>query len=190
MIQNVEAVQQVPGIRKAAILMVILGDQISAEILRQLDEEEVQLLGHEVARITNITNEQAEATLEEFYQMSVAHDYVLKGGIDYAKKMLITAFGPEHARKMMDRLMKTLGSETASFDTLQKADPQQLAKFIHNEHPQTIALILSHLNASQAAGLLISLPAELRSDVACAWPIWTRSRRRLSPRSPPSSGRS
>jgi flagellar motor switch protein FliG len=165
-IQNVETVQQVSGIRKAAILMVILGDQTSAEILRQLDEEEVQLIGHEVARITNISNEQAEAVLDEFYQMSVARDFVLKGGVDFAKKMLITAFGPEHARKMMDRLMKTLGSETASFDTLQKADPQQLAKFIHNEHPQTIALILSHLNASQAAGLLVSLPAELRSDVA------------------------
>ena len=90
--------------------------------------------------------------------MSVAREYVLKGGIDYAKKMLMNAFGPEHAKKMVDRLVKTLGSETASFDTLQKADPQQLAKFIHNEHPQTIALILSHLNASQAAGLLISLP--------------------------------
>src|SRR5215472_5521039 len=166
MIQNLEAAPSVPGIRKAAILMIILGDQTSAEILRQLDEEEVQALGREVARITNINNEQAEAILEEFYQMSVARDFVLKGGMDFAKKMLISAFGPEHAKKMLDRLVKTLGSETASFDTLQKADPQQLAKFIHNEHPQTIALILSHLNASQAAGLLISLPIELRADVA------------------------
>ena len=82
------------------------------------------------------------------------------------QKLFVNAFGPEHAKRMVDRLVKTLGSETASFDTLQKADPQQLAKFIHNEHPQTIALILSHLNASQAAGLLISLPPELRADVA------------------------
>ena len=98
--------------------------------------------------------------------MAMAREYVLKGGIDYAKKMLMTAFGPEHAKRLVDRLVKTLGSELASFDTLQKADPQQLAKFIHNEHPQTIALILSHLNASQAAGLLVSLPQELRADVA------------------------
>jgi len=146
--------------------MIILGDQVSAEILRQMDEEEVQAIGHEVARITSISNDQAEGVLEEFYQMSMAHEYVLKGGIDYAKKMLMSAFGPEHARRLVDRLVKTLGSELASFDTLQKADPQQLAKFIHNEHPQTIALILSHLNASQAAGLLISLPQELRADVA------------------------
>jgi flagellar motor switch protein FliG len=169
MIQNLEtasSVPTVPGIRKAAILMIILGDQISAEILRQMDEEEVQAIGHEVARITSISNDLAENVLEEFYQMSMAHDYVLKGGIDFAKKMLNSAFGPEQARKLVDRLMKTLGSELASFDALQKADPQQLAKFIHNEHPQTIALILSHLNASQAAGLLVSLPQELRADVA------------------------
>src|SRR5690242_12054389 len=163
MIQNLEAAAPpMPGLRKAAILMVILGDQLSAEILKQLDEEEVQTIGREVARITSITSDNAESVLEEFYQMTVAHDYMLKGGIDYAKKILMNAFGPEHAKKMLDRLMKTLGSETASFDTLQKADPQQLAKFIHHEHPQTIALILSHLNPSQAAGLLISLPPELR----------------------------
>ncbi len=168
MIQNLEttAAPSIPGIRKAAILMIILGDQVTADILRQMDEEEVQAIGHEVARITSISNDQAEGVLEEFYQMSMAHDYVLKGGIDYAKKMLMSAFGPEHASKLVDRLVKTLGSELANFDTLQKADPQQLAKFIHNEHPQTIALILSHLNASQAAGLLISLPQELRADVA------------------------
>jgi flagellar motor switch protein FliG len=169
MIQNLEntsATASLPGIRKAAILLVILGDQISGEILKQMDEDEVQMLGREVARVVSIGNDQAEEILEEFYQMSVAREYVLKGGIDYAKKMLMNAFGPEHAKKMVDRLVKTLGSETASFDTLQKADPQQLAKFIHNEHPQTIALILSHLNASQAAGLLISLPPELRADVA------------------------
>jgi flagellar motor switch protein FliG len=168
MIQNLETASpaNVPGLRKAAILMIVLGDQVTAEILRQMDEEEVEAIGHEVARITAISNDQAESVLEEFYQMSMAHEYVLKGGIDYAKKMLNSAFGPEHARRLVDRLVKTLGSELASFDTLQKADPQQLAKFIHNEHPQTIALILSHLNASQAAGLLISLPQELRADVA------------------------
>ena len=169
MIQNVEAVNPnaaLSGIRKAAILMIILGDQTSGEILRQMDDEEVQFIGREVARITSINNEQAEAILEEFYQMSMARDYVLKGGIEYARKMLLNAFGPEHAVKLLDRLVKTLGSELASFDTLQRADPQQLAKFIHNEHPQTIALVLSHLNASQAAGLLVSLPPELRADVA------------------------
>jgi flagellar motor switch protein FliG len=98
--------------------------------------------------------------------MSMAHNQVLKGGMEYARKILISAFGPEHAQKLLDRLAKALSSDSASFDTLQKIDPQQLAKFIHSEHPQTIALVLSQLNASQAAGLLVSLPAEMRSDVA------------------------
>ncbi len=167
MIQNLEtATPTIPGIRKSAILMVILGEAACSEVLKHMDEDEIQDIGREIARISSITSEQSEEVLKEFYNMSVAHQYVLKGGIDYARKILINAFGPEHAKKMLDRLVKALGAESASFDTLQKADPQQLAKFIHNEHPQTIALVLSHLNPSQAAGLLISLPPEIRSDVA------------------------
>jgi len=156
----------ITGLRKAAILTIIVGDEVAGEILRHLEEDEVQLIGREVARVQTLTSEEAEGVLEEFYQMSIAHDYVLKGGIDYARKLLVNAFGPEHAKRMLDLLMKTLGAEMASFDALQKTDPGQLAKFIHSEHPQTIALILSHLNPSQAAGLLFSLPAEMRADVA------------------------
>jgi flagellar motor switch protein FliG len=98
--------------------------------------------------------------------MSVAHDYVVKGGVEYARKMLLNAFGPEQSKKLVDRLMRTMGAESANFDALQKADPQQLAKFIDSEHPQTIALLLSHLNPSQAARLLFSLPPDMRSDVS------------------------
>ena len=146
--------------------MITLGEEVSAEILRQLDEDEIEQIGREVARIQIIPTDQGENVLEEFYEMAVAHDYVVKGGIEYARKILINAFGPEQAKKMLDRLMKTLGTEAANFDAIQKADPQQLAKFIHSEHPQTIALVLSHLNPSQAAGLLFSLPPELRADVS------------------------
>jgi flagellar motor switch protein FliG len=145
---------------------VMIGDTASGAILRELDEEEVQEISKEIARVQTLTPDEAEGVLEEFYQMTVARDYVVKGGLDYARKILNSAFGPEHAKRMLDRLMKTLGNETLSFDALQKTDPQQLAKFIHSEHPQTIALILSHLNASQAAGLLDSLPEEMRADVA------------------------
>jgi flagellar motor switch protein FliG len=154
------------GIQKAAVLMVILGEQTSADVLRELDEDEVQRIGCEIAGIPNITSDMAEGVLSEFYQMLIAQDYVLKGGIDYARKILVNAFGPDQARRLLDRVTKGLGSDAASFDDLQKADPQQLANFIHSEHPQTIALILSHLGASQAAGLLESLPLELRADVA------------------------
>ena len=158
--------ERLPGLRKAAILMIILGPETAAEIFRHLDEEEVQRIGREVARVHSITSEEGEGILDEFYQMTVAHDYVLKGGIDYARKVLDSAFGPDTARRMLDRLVRALGTEQASFDTLRRTDPQQLAKFIHAEHPQTIALVLSHLNPTHAAGLLASLPPELRADVA------------------------
>jgi len=154
------------GIRKAAILLVTLGEDASSRILKHFSEDEVHQLGREVARLQHVATNTSEKVLDEFYQMSVAHDYVLKGGVEYARKMLVNAFGPDQAKSLLERLMKTIGSDAANFDALQKADPQQLAKFIHSEHPQTIALILSHLKSSQAAALLSSLPAEMRPDVA------------------------
>jgi flagellar motor switch protein FliG len=161
-----EKEQKYTGPQKAAVLLVTLGEELSGEILKHLDEDEVAIVGREVARIPSVSSEEAEAILNEYYQMTMAQDYVLKGGLDYARRMLVSAFGNESAKKIIDRLVKLLGHETASFDALQKADPSQLAKFIHSEHPQTIALILSHLGSSQAAGLLFSLPGELRADVA------------------------
>lgn len=158
--------ERLSGVRKAAILMVMLGDEVSSAILKEMDEDEVQGISREIARVQTLTAEEAESVLEEFYQMGVARDFVVKGGVDYARRVLMNAFGPDTSKKMLDRLMKSLGSETLNFDALQKADPQQLAKFIHSEHPQTIALIVSHLNPSQAAGLIFSLPPELRADVA------------------------
>ena len=166
MIANAGPEDRVTGIRKAAILVVVLGPESSAEMMRNLNEDEVDIISREIAQMGAVPSEQAEKVLEECYQMQLAHNYVIKGGIDYARKILRNAFSPEHSQKLLDRLMKTLGSDSASFDALQKADPQQLAKFIHNEHPQTIALVLSHLNPSQAAALLFSLPPEMRSDVA------------------------
>ena len=160
------ALEKMSPLRKAAVLLIMMGESSSSEVLKYLEEDEVQQLGREIAKLHAITSEQADGVLEEFYQMLVARDYVMKGGIDFARKVLVTAFGPESAKKMLDRLTKTLGAESANFDALQKVDPQQLAKFIHAEHPQTVALILSHLSASQAAGLLSSLPQEMRADVA------------------------
>lgn len=166
MIANIKRNEVIPGLRKAAILLVLLGEEASGQLLRELSEDEVQAVSRELARVATIENEEAETVLEEFYQMCMAREYVVKGGIDFARKALMNAFGPETARKLVDRLVKTLGNDTAAFDALQKADPQQLAKFIHSEHPQTIAFTLSHLSASQAAALLVSLPAQLRADVA------------------------
>lgn len=158
--------EKMPGPRKAATLMVLLGEETSAKLMRHLGEDEVQLISKEIARSSNISTGQAEEILEEFYQMMVARSYVIKGGMDYAKRLLKNAFGAEPATRILDRLAQSLGQDNVNFDALQKADPQQLAKFIQNEHPQTIALILSHLNAPQAAAMLMALPVDLHAEVA------------------------
>lgn len=153
------------GARKAAMLLVLLGEETSAHLMRHLAEDEVQAISREIARSTNISAENAEDILEEFYQMMMARSYVIKGGIDYAKRLLMNAFGTEPAKRMLDRLVQAIGQDAANFDALHKADPQQLAKFIQNEHPQTIALVLSHLNPTQAAAMLMALPVDQQADV-------------------------
>ena len=87
--------------RKAAVLLIILGEGSSSEVLKYLEEDEVQYLGREIAKLQAITSDQADGVLEEFYQMLVARDYVMKGGIDFARKVLVTAFGPESSKKML-----------------------------------------------------------------------------------------
>jgi flagellar motor switch protein FliG len=163
---SISGSEQIPGLKKAAILLLMIGDEASSSLLRELDPTEVDNISGEIARVKSLTPEEAEVVLEEFHKMVTARDYVIKGGVDNARKLLISAFGEEAAGRMLDRLMKSLGSESLSFDALQKTDPQQLSKFIHSEHPQTIALIISHLNPSQAAALLSQLPKEMRGDVA------------------------
>src|SRR5579863_9947050 len=106
--------ESLTGVRKAAILLIMIGDKASAEIIKQLSEDEVQTVTREIAQIDGITSEHAEQLLEEFYQMNLAHDFVVRGGMDYAKKMLHQAFGPEVAKKLFDRLAKSLGGEFAS----------------------------------------------------------------------------
>jgi len=153
------------GGQKAAVLMVTLGDETASNIFKYLEEDEIQTISREIAITKHVQPEIAEEVMEEFHTMTQARSYISQGGIEYAKKLLIKSVGPEVARKIIDRLVKALES-SAGFTSLERANPQQLSKFIQNEHPQTIALILAHLNASQAAELISSLPEALRSDVA------------------------
>ncbi len=166
MISNAETNEIFSGLRKAAIAIVTLGDEVAAEVFRYLNEEEIQSLGREISKLSKVTPEQAEKILQEFHEMSMAQDYLMSGGVEYAKRVLNSAFGPDRARNIIDRVMKSLGNEVPTFDSLQKADPQQVAKFIQSEHPQTIALVLSHLNSTSAAGMLMALQPEVRGDVA------------------------
>jgi len=153
------------GMQKAAVLMVTLGDETASNIFKYLEEDEIQTISREIAITRHVQPEVAEEVMEEFHTMTQARSYISQGGIEYAKKLLIKSVGPEVARKIIDRLVKALES-SAGFTSLERANPQQLSKFIQSEHPQTIALILAHLNSSQAAELISSLPEALRSDVA------------------------
>ncbi len=157
---------ELTGMDKAAALLATLGERIGAQLLKHLNEDEVQRLVQALAQLQHLSSVRCEEVLDEYRQMLLAQQFVVKGGIDYARSMLYSAFGPDVAMRLMDRLKERMAAEMANFDALRKADPQQLAKFIHNEHPQTIALVLSHLNSSQAAALLSSLPQDLQTDVA------------------------
>jgi flagellar motor switch protein FliG len=157
--------EPVAGVRKAAILAVLLGDEASAGVFRYLQEDEVQEISREISRLGKIDPEVADVVLDEFHRMTTAQTLVARGGAEFAKKLLVKAFGGDASKKLLDRLNISLQNTLVGFDSLQKADPAQLSKFIASEQPQTIALVLAHLNSSQAAALLSSLPAPLRADI-------------------------
>jgi flagellar motor switch protein FliG len=154
---------KITGPQKAAILLIALGDKIGGEVLKQLNDEEVKSVSKAIARLEKITPSQTESVLEEFCQMVGQNGG--RGGFDFAKRVLSSAFGPEGAKRIAEHLPKTGGRMNKHIESLQKADPNQLSRFIAGEHPQTIALVLSHLSATQAASLLVNLPMPLRSDV-------------------------
>ena len=153
---------KITGPQKAAILLVALGDKVGAELMKQLNDEEVKAVSKAIARLDKVTPSQTESVLEEFSQLTGTG--AGRGGFEYAKRVLANAFGPEGAKRIAEHLPKS-GRVNKNLESLQKADPNQLSRFISGEHPQTIALILSHLSASQAASLLANLPMPLRSDV-------------------------
>jgi flagellar motor switch protein FliG len=153
------------GIKKAAILMIALGEELSSKIMSYLDDDEVADLSRELALTKVVPPDQIDDTIEEFYNMMLAKKFIAKGGLEYAKSVLVKSLGPERARKIIDRLTKML-EQSSGFEFLTKIDPKQLAKFIMNEHPQTIALILAHLDPSHAAESMAQLPEDLKAEVA------------------------
>ncbi len=152
------------GTRKAAILVLTLGEEVAAEVFKHLHEDEIEKLTREVAVLGAVGAETGERVLEEFHQMVRAANFVTRGGLDYARRLLQRTFGADSGQRILDRVMRSFKS-TAGFASLEKTDPQQLSKFILAEHPQTIALILAHLNASNASQLVSLLPESIRADV-------------------------
>jgi flagellar motor switch protein FliG len=152
------------GKEKAAILLIAIGPDKSAKIFSHLQDVEIEELTLEIANMRKVTPEEKESVLEEFYQICLAQEFISEGGINYAKEVLEKAMGSQKALEIINKLTASL--QVRPFDFVRKADAAQLLNFVQNEHPQTLALILSYLSANQAAAILSALPQEKQADVA------------------------
>jgi flagellar motor switch protein FliG len=152
------------GKQKAAILLISLGPDVSAQVYKHLTEEEIEKLSLEISSVKKVDNQLKEDVIEQFHQIVQAQDYIAQGGIGYAKTVLEKAFGKQEATNIINRLTSTL--QVRPFDFARRADPQQVFNFIQGEHPQTIALVLSYLDPEQAGQILSALPQEMQADVA------------------------
>ena len=152
------------GVQKAAVLLITLGPERSAEVFKHLKEEEIEELTLEIANTRSVAPEVKEEVLSEFYQVCLAQQYIAEGGIGYAKQLLDKALGNEKAQEVISKLTASL--QVRPFEFVRKTDPSQLLNFIQDEHPQTIAMILSYLTSAQSAMVLGALPPEKQADVA------------------------
>lgn len=156
--------KELTGKQKAAILLISLGPDVASTVYKQLREEEIEKLTLEISGVKKVDAQAKEEVLEEFHNIALAQDYISQGGIGYAKTVLEKALGNEQASIIINRLTSSL--QVRPFDFARKADPAQILNFIQNEHPQTIALILSYLDATQAGQILSELPQEMQADIA------------------------
>ena len=156
--------KEMDGVEKAATLLIALGPEKSAQIFKHLKEEEIEQLTLEIANTSSVSPQTKEMVLNEFYEICLAQQYIAEGGIGYAKELLEKALGEEKAKSVIGKLTASL--QVRPFEFIRKTDPSQLLNFIQDEHPQTIARILSYLPPSQSSLVISSLPPEKQADVA------------------------
>lgn len=161
---TMHAQKSLRGRQKAAALLISLGPEASAQVLKHFKESEIEALTVEVFQLEKIGEELKSQVLEEVYHMALARDFLTSGGMDYARDMLVRALGRERAQEVIERLAASRRPQRFAF--VRDSEPSQLAQFIGNEHPQTIALILSHLQPVQAAQTMSYLTPEVRTEVA------------------------
>lgn len=156
--------EELTGVQKAAVLLIALGPEKSAEIFKHLKEDEIEELTLEIANTRSISPQVKEDVLNEFYQVCLAQQYIAEGGISYAKELLDKALGGEKAQEVISKLTASL--QVRPFEFVRKTDPSQVLNFIQDEHPQTIAMILSYLTPAQAAMIMSALTPDVQADVA------------------------
>jgi len=154
----------IPGPKKAAILMVALGAEASSNIFKNLAESEIEQLTAQIARLEGVTPEMREYVLMEFQNLSTAKEYVTHGGIEYAQEVLEASMGPRKAREILEKVTSTI--RTTGFNMLDSVETNQLIGFLQKEHPQTVALLLAHMKAERAAATLSALSPEMQVEVA------------------------
>lgn len=155
--------EQLSPRQKAALLLLALDVETAAKVFQGLRQQDIEQVSVEIAALDAVPKEITAKVIEEFYNVLVSREYMLTGGVEYARLLLERTFGPEKSRELLEKV-KML-STVRGFDILKKADPQQLASFLSKEHPQTIALLLSHLPTNQSAEVLERFPDDLRTDV-------------------------
>lgn len=156
--------QEYSGKQKAAIFLLAIGPEVSADVMKRLSEAEVDTLTYEIARLEKVSPEDKEKVLQEFQELMMAQEFITRGGIDQARSILEKALGTQRAMDILNRLTSSL--QVRPFDFVRRQDPAQLLNFIQNEHPQSIALILSYLDPQKAASILSSLDHKIQADVA------------------------
>lgn len=157
--------EEITGVKKAAILMIALGPESSAEIMKMLPESYIQKVSYEISNIDYIKPEQIDAVVEEYMEMSQAREYVLDGGIDYAKDVLNKALGPKRAQEIIS-VLNQIQLREKPFDIARRADTNQLANLLQGEHPQTVALVLSYIQPQKAADILEKFTEEEQVEIA------------------------
>ncbi len=152
------------GRQKAAILLVSLGAEASAEVFKHLRQDEIDELTLEIAGIGHVPQERKQSVVEEFYETALAQDYIAEGGLEYARSILERALGSDRANDVMTRLSGAI--QVSPFEFLRRTDAGQILNVIANEHPQTVALVMAYLPADTAAQVVSALPDELQAEVA------------------------
>jgi flagellar motor switch protein FliG len=153
----------IPGPKKAAIALIAMGMEASAEVLKNMTEPEVEQITAQIARLEGVTPEIRESVLEEFHQLIMARQFIAQGGLAYAEEVLEAALGPRKAREILEKVQGSI--RTTGFNMLDSVDPNQLINFIQKEHPQTVAVLLGHMNPDRAAAILSELEPGLQVDV-------------------------
>ena len=157
--------EKLTGIQKAAILFITLGPDASSGIIKKLPEKDIQKITYEIANITSVKSEQRQAILDEFMEMNKAKDFLLEGGLEYARNLLSKALGSQRAKEILDKVTEET-QQYRPFSIARKADAHQLLNVISNEHPQTIALIMCYMQPDKAAQIMAALPLDLQSEVS------------------------